>query len=64
MADRVGLSAREACGIIVGTSCEVPYDPWNQNWNITIPDNKPPVIPIPDPKVQDLYVHVHVFIHC
>lgn len=51
VAARVGLSAEEACGVLLGPPCEDPYDPWHQDWNITVPDNKPPVVPIPDPKV-------------
>ena len=50
---KVGLSAREICGgIIIGPSCGHFYDPWHQNWSIAIPLNKPPVKPVPLPKVS------------
>ena len=55
VAAQVGLSPREACSIVVGDSCEIPYDPWLQDWNITVPDDKPPVTPIPDPKVSLMF---------
>jgi len=50
--DEVALSDREVCGFLLGSSCESPYDPYHQSWNISIPSNKPPVTPIPDPKVR------------
>ena len=53
--DKVALSAREICGYLIGPPCEDPYDPYHQYWNITIPGNKPPVEPIPDPKVCNVY---------
>ena len=56
VADEVGLSPREACGVLLGSSCGDPYDPWNQEWNITVPGNKPPIQPIPNPKVGETNV--------
>lgn len=49
--DRVGLSAREICGAIFGHSCAADYNPFDQPWNVSIPGNKPPVTPVPQPKV-------------
>ena len=49
--DQVGLSDREVCGYLLGPTCDDSYDPYHQDWNITIPGNKPAVSPIPDPKV-------------
>ena len=49
--DMVALSAKELCGLILGKSCETDYNPWDQEWNVTIPGNKPPVKPVPPPKV-------------
>ncbi|XP_064389066.1 sphingomyelin phosphodiesterase-like isoform X2 [Halichondria panicea] len=48
--DQIALSDREICGYLLGPTCEDAYDPYHQNWNISIPGNKPPVVPIPDPK--------------
>ncbi len=50
--DQIALSDREICGYLLGPTCEDAYDPYHQNWNISIPGNKPPVVPIPDPKVR------------
>lgn len=45
--------AKLACSILVGPTCGHSYDPWNQTvWTVDIPGNKPPVVPIPDPKVS------------
>ena len=52
MVDRVALSPDEACGILLGDKCSQEYDPWKQQWNILIPGGKPPVKPIPFPKVS------------
>ena len=52
MFDMVALSAKELCGLILGKSCETDYNPWDQEWNVTIPGNKPPVKPVPPPKVR------------
>ena len=43
--------AKQACALLLGPSCQHSYVPWNQHWNVSIPEGKPPVIPIPDPKV-------------
>ena len=51
MFDKVGFSSDEACNIVVGNSCSKGYNPWGQQWNVTIPGNKPPVDPIV-PKVN------------
>lgn len=51
MFEKVALSDKEICGFVVGGSCATDYDPWEQNWNVTIPGNKPPIIPVPPPKV-------------
>lgn len=54
----VGLSPSEVCGGYLGTSCGATYDPWNQAWSVVIPGNKPPVRPVPPPKVSFLKWHV------
>lgn len=51
--DQVALSDREICGYLLGPTCDDPYDPYHQSWNISIPGNKPPIVPIPDPKVRE-----------
>ncbi len=45
--------AKLLCAILLGPSCQPSYNPKNQTlWKIPIPGNKPPVQPIPDPKVR------------
>ena len=48
---KVALSPKEVCGILLGPPCGDSYDPWDQEWKITVPGNKPPVVPVPPPKV-------------
>lgn len=48
--DEVFLSPSEICGSLLGPSCAHVRDP-SEFWNVTIPDKKPPVKPIPPPKV-------------
>ena len=48
----MALSPDEACGVLLGDSCSQDYDPFKQQWNILIPGGKPPVKPIPLPKVN------------
>ena len=48
---KVALSPKEVCGILLGPPCGDSYNPWDQEWNISVPGNKPPVTPIPPPKV-------------
>lgn len=48
--DEVFLSPSEICGSLLGPSCAHKRDP-SEFWNVTIPDKKPPVKPIPPPKV-------------
>ena len=50
--DQVALSPEEACGVLLGDKCTQDYDPFKQKWNILIPMGKPPVKPIPLPKVN------------
>lgn len=47
--DEVFLSPSEICGSLLGPSCAHKRDP-SEFWNVTIPDKKPPVKPIPPPK--------------
>ena len=54
MFDMVALSAKELCGLLLGKSCETDYNPWDQEWNVTIPGNKPPVKPVLPPKVGSI----------
>ena len=50
--DDVGLEPKEACGLILGPSCAKVRDLY-PDWNITLPNvTKPPVHPIPPPKVS------------
>ena len=51
MFEKVALGKEEICGYIVGGSCASDYNPWEQNWNVTIPGGKPPVVPVNPPKV-------------
>lgn len=48
---KVALSPKEACGILLGPLCGDGYNPWMQNWTVTVPENKPPITPVPPPKV-------------
>ena len=61
VAAEVGLSPREACGVVLGPTCEDPYDPWHQDWNISVPGSKPPIAPIPNPKVKDALWYIQLF---
>ena len=50
--DEVGLEPKEICGLILGPSCGIVRDLY-PDWNITLPNvTKPPVQPIPLPKVS------------
>ena len=49
--------AKQLCAILLGPSCQARYNPKDQPlWKIPVPGNKPPVKPIPDPKVFKLKV--------
>lgn len=48
--DKVFLSPTEVCGSLLGPTCAHKRDP-SGFWNVTIPEKKPPVKPIPPPKV-------------
>lgn len=50
VADQVFLNPEEVCGLWLGPTCAHTRDP-SGFWNVTIPDKKPPVRPIPPPKV-------------
>ena len=64
MLDVVGLSPGEACAVVIGPSCETGYNPFDQPWNVTLPNtHKPPVNPIPPPKVQQGFCCVRVCVH-
>ena len=58
--ERVALSPTEICGFILGSSCAHFYNPFKQEWNVTVPGNKPPVIPVPPPKVWWFYFSADV----
>ncbi|KAL9981128.1 hypothetical protein ACROYT_G009792 [Oculina patagonica] len=49
VADKVFLSPSEVCGSLLGPTCAHKRDP-DKFWNITLPEKKPPVKPIPPPK--------------
>ena len=49
--DKVFLSPTEVCGSLFGPTCAHRRDP-NEFWNITVPGKKPPVNPVPPPKVR------------
>ena len=49
--DKVFLSPSEVCGTLLGPSCAHKRDP-SEFWNVTVPGNKPPIKPIPPPKVS------------
>ena len=58
--DKVFLSPSEVCGSLFGPTCAHRRDP-GEFWNITVPGNKPPVKPVPPPKVRiDFYAVVVV----
>ena len=45
--------AKLLCAILLGPSCQPSYNPENQTlWKIPIPGDKPPIEPIPEPKVR------------
>ena len=48
--DKVLLSPTEVCGSLLGPSCAHIWHP-SGSWNVTIPEKKPPIKPIPPPKV-------------
>ncbi|KAI6652711.1 Sphingomyelin phosphodiesterase-like [Oopsacas minuta] len=40
----VGLNGDEVCGIILGPTCGIPYDPFNQTWSVKMLNTtKPPI---------------------
>lgn len=49
--DKVFLSPLEVCGSLLGPTCAHKRDP-SEFWNMTLPGKKPPVKPIPPPKVS------------
>ena len=49
--DKVFLSPSEICGSLFGPTCAHRRDP-DEFWNMTVPDKKPPVKPVPPPKVS------------
>lgn len=49
--DKVLLSPSEVCGNLFGPTCAHKRDP-SEFWNITVPGKKPPVKPVPPPKVS------------
>jgi len=49
----IALGHKEVCGAIIGGSCGHYYNPWKQNWTVPLPNKpKPPVKPLPAPKVR------------
>ena len=53
MLDSVALNPQEACSVLIGPSCATGYNPYDQPWNVTLPNvPKPPVTPVPPPKVR------------
>ena len=51
MFDHTALSTREICGTILSDKCGTKYDPFNQEWTIPVPGDKPPLAPYQPPKV-------------
>lgn len=49
--DKVFLSPSMVCGSLFGPTCAHRRDPY-EFWNITVPGKKPPVKPVPPPKVS------------
>lgn len=49
--DKVFLSPSEVCGSLFGPTCAHRRDP-DEFWNVTVPGKKPPVKPVPPPKVS------------
>lgn len=49
--DKVFLSPSQVCGSLFGPTCAHRRDP-DEFWNITVPGKKPPVQPVPPPKVS------------
>ena len=57
----IALGPKEVCGAIIGGSCGHYYNPWQQNWTVTLPDKpKPPVKPLPEPKVSVCTICLYV----
>ena len=50
VADKAFLDPIELCGSLLGPSCAHARD-LGEFWNLTVPGNKPPVEPVPPPKV-------------
>lgn len=60
VADKVFLSPSEVCGSLLGPTCAHKRDP-SEFWNITLPGKKPPVKPIPPPKVSNYISIILIF---
>ena len=53
--DKVFLSPTQVCGSLLGPTCAHKRDP-SEFWNVTIPEKKPPIKPIPPPKVSTIEI--------
>lgn len=53
--DKVFLSPIQVCGNLLGPTCAHKRDP-SEFWNVTIPEKKPPIKPIPPPKVSTIKI--------
>lgn len=58
--DEVFLDPNEVCGTLLGQTCAHSRDP-SRFWNVTIPEKKPAVKPIPPPKPGSLVSKVLQF---
>uniref|UniRef100_A0A1X7T6Y9 Sphingomyelin phosphodiesterase n=1 Tax=Amphimedon queenslandica TaxID=400682 RepID=A0A1X7T6Y9_AMPQE len=58
--DHTALTTREICGTILNDKCGTIYDPFNQQWNVTIPGGKPPIKPYQPPKVNNTNKILHI----
>ena len=52
--EEVALSPSEACGLLLGNNCGSRYNPFNQKWDVPLPNTpKPPVTPTQPPAVSN-----------
>lgn len=50
--DKVALKPAELCGVLLGADCGQAYDPWDQKWDVPLPNTpKPPWLPVKPPQV-------------
>ena len=61
--DHTALSTREICGTILNNKCGTIYDPFNQQWSVSIPGGKPPIKPYQPPKVKFVFIMLFMIMY-